>query len=250
MGADEIVNTGIYQIVNKINDERYIGGAVNITARKNLHYSSLRRGKHYSRYLQRAYNKHGEENFKFEVILYCDKENLIFYEQRAIDAYNDLYNIAPIAGNNIGVKHTAQSKENIEKSKRGKKRKPEHVKKTANSQRGQIRLKFARENNGTYVFTDNDWIKKLHSEGKTNKEISMVTGYTMRTIQTRMKWFDIDSNRGNKLKKIDIKELHRLKEKGLFYYEIAKIMNVSISVINRNYMKSKHYKGKPYGKRT
>jgi group I intron endonuclease len=66
--------------------------------------------------LQRAYNKYGKENIKFEILLYCNNNDLLFFEQRAIDSYNkkELYNICLNAGNTFGIKHS--KKANKEKS--------------------------------------------------------------------------------------------------------------------------------------
>ena len=114
------MKTGIYQIINISNDKRYIGSAVDLKKRKREHFQQLKKNTHSNRYLKNAYNKYGVDNFKFEVLLYCSKEDLIFYEQRAINAYDfkTLYNIAPTAGSALGVKHTDEV--NIAKSKRQK----------------------------------------------------------------------------------------------------------------------------------
>lgn len=123
----EKFNTGIYQIINQINGKRYVGSAKELTYRKRKHFQQLNDKKHHNIYLQRSYNKYGKKNFNFEILLYCDKENLIFYEQRAIDAYNfkkELYNISPIAGSSLGVKHSEKAKKNMSKSHIGRKYKP------------------------------------------------------------------------------------------------------------------------------
>jgi group I intron endonuclease len=107
--------SGIYQIVNKINNKRYIGSASFLNIRERAHLNKLKNNLHENKYLQRSYNKYGKENFKFEIILYCDKENLIFYEQRAINFYTfkKLYNISPTAGNTLGVKYSEESKKRM-----------------------------------------------------------------------------------------------------------------------------------------
>ena len=58
----------IYIITNIINDKKYIGSSVNYLKRKNSHICYLRSNKHHSQHLQNAYNKYGEENFKFKSI--------------------------------------------------------------------------------------------------------------------------------------------------------------------------------------
>ncbi|MHA1342378.1 MAG: GIY-YIG nuclease family protein [Promethearchaeota archaeon] len=69
-----ILNSGIYQILNKINNKIYIGSAVDLKQRKNSHFNTLDKNKHWNKYLQRSYNKYGKENFKFQILLYCNKK--------------------------------------------------------------------------------------------------------------------------------------------------------------------------------
>ena len=67
---------GIYKITNISNDKVYIGQAVNIKARFSKHKWALRNNKHHSILLQRSWNKHGEEAFKFEIIEYVDDQDI------------------------------------------------------------------------------------------------------------------------------------------------------------------------------
>ena len=109
------MNTGIYAIENTVNGKMYVGSAANLKSRKNSHSSLLRKGTHTNEKLQRSYNKHGEEAFKIRTLLVCRREDLLFYEQLAIDKFNAVksgYNIAPIAGSPLGVKRTPEAKAN------------------------------------------------------------------------------------------------------------------------------------------
>lgn len=78
---------GVYAIENSENGKRYIGSATNLAARRAWHMNALRKNKHHSKHLQRAFNKHGEKAFSFKVLVVCDKENQIFYEQLLMDGY-------------------------------------------------------------------------------------------------------------------------------------------------------------------
>lgn len=59
---------GVYQILHVASGKRYVGSSLDIAKRWSDHRKRLRRGTHYSRYLQRAWNKYGELAFKFEVL--------------------------------------------------------------------------------------------------------------------------------------------------------------------------------------
>lgn len=58
----------LYEIKNIINNKVYIGRTSNIKARWNRHRNELRKNKHHCIHLQRAWNKYGEENFKFSIL--------------------------------------------------------------------------------------------------------------------------------------------------------------------------------------
>jgi group I intron endonuclease len=131
--------SGIYQIRNITNNKRYIGSAISIHKRKMAHIRLLENNKHYNIHLQRAYNKDGKDNFIFEVLLFCSKDYLKFYEQRAIDAYDfssDLYNIMPNARSSIGIILSEETKIKIGLSNKGKKRSKESIEKSASKRRG------------------------------------------------------------------------------------------------------------------
>lgn len=61
-----IYTTGAYKILNKVNGKYYVGGAYkSFDSRFAWHKRDLREKKHRNRYLQHAWNKHGEEAFEF-----------------------------------------------------------------------------------------------------------------------------------------------------------------------------------------
>lgn len=94
--------SGIYEIKNKVNNNIYIGSAISLSDRKNLHFSQLKRGIHHSIILQKAYNKYGKNSLIFKILEYCNIENLIEKEQYYIDTLRPIYNICKIAGSTIG----------------------------------------------------------------------------------------------------------------------------------------------------
>ena len=95
--------SGIYAIINTQNGKMYIGSAVNFGTRWRRHRYELVRGIHHSVVLQRAWDKYGESALRFEALLLCAREHLLFYEQRCLDGFNPAYNIAPTAGSSLGI---------------------------------------------------------------------------------------------------------------------------------------------------
>jgi len=83
---------GIYKILNIINNNIYVGSSKNIYKRWNRHKKELNKNIHSNTFLQRAWNKYGEKNFKFEIIEECELTLLLEREQFYLDKKPD-YNI-------------------------------------------------------------------------------------------------------------------------------------------------------------
>jgi group I intron endonuclease len=113
------MESGIYQILNTLNNKRYIGSTVCFENRFADHQRSLEKNEHGNRYLQNAWNKYGKEAFEFNVLLYCDVENLLFYEQRAIDTWGN-YNICKYASSTLGTKRTPEVRKKMSEGQKGK----------------------------------------------------------------------------------------------------------------------------------
>lgn len=113
------VLVSIYKITNLVNNKIYIGSAFNFKKRYNNHISSLNRNVHKNLHLQLAYNKYGKNNFKFEIIEECDKDNILQREQYWIDTVKPEYNICKIAGNTSGRKLSEETKKKIALTKIG-----------------------------------------------------------------------------------------------------------------------------------
>lgn len=82
--------SGIYSITNLVNGKRYIGKSLAIHYRWTRHRRELRKQEHYNSFLQRAWDKYGEENFKFEVVEKCEKECLCEREIHWIKEFKTL----------------------------------------------------------------------------------------------------------------------------------------------------------------
>lgn len=104
---------GIYKITNKNNGKVYIGQSIDISHRKSCHEYDLKNNRHKNIYLQRAYNIEPDA-FSFEIICYCNEEDLDELEMFYINKYNS-------ADSHYGY--------NLDKFARGTGRKSEETKK-------------------------------------------------------------------------------------------------------------------------
>lgn len=101
---------GVYCITNNINNKIYIGSTTTNFRHRFLQYrSGFIRKLDNQPILYRAFNKYGFENFKFEIISICSKEDSIKMEQFYINKGTD-YNACLIAGSLRGLKHSNESK--------------------------------------------------------------------------------------------------------------------------------------------
>lgn len=121
--------SGIYQITNILNGKFYIGSAVDLNQRKGIHFYNLKNNKHGNPHLQSSYNKHGKDNFVFEIIEECVVEILLLREQYYIDILKPNYNIRLVAKSNLGLKFSAESSEKKRMASTGKKHSEETKKK-------------------------------------------------------------------------------------------------------------------------
>lgn len=83
---------GIYIIKNNITNECYIGQSKNIKRRIFDHKNKLKNNKHMYKngeptLLQKAWNKYGEENFSFDVVEFCNDDELNEREEYWIKFY-------------------------------------------------------------------------------------------------------------------------------------------------------------------
>jgi group I intron endonuclease len=109
-----IKTSGIYKIINLINNKIYIGSAINFNLRYRKHISDLKNNNHCNKKLQNGWNKHGEGSFDFVIIeQVIDKTKLLEREQYYLDNLKPEYNICKIAGNTLGVKVSDETKKKI-----------------------------------------------------------------------------------------------------------------------------------------
>lgn len=113
------MNMGIYMILNVTTEKYYIGRAFDLDMRWRTHKSALNKRKHPNEYLQFAWNKYGQDDFKFFILeLIYDKSKIIEREQHWIDYLQACnrekgFNLNPSAANSLGFKHSAETIEKI-----------------------------------------------------------------------------------------------------------------------------------------
>lgn len=142
------MNTGIYAIRNTIDGKCYIGSAKSFVNRFSEHKRSLDKKKHHSIKLQRAWDKHGKENFIFEKLIICSIADLMMYEQLMMDSFNAAssgYNILPTAGSNIGKFVSEESKKKMSIAQTGRKHSAETRAKISSSNKGKSPSAYALE---------------------------------------------------------------------------------------------------------
>ena len=125
---------GIYKITNKFNGKLYIGQALDAWHRWWSHKTVLRKNQHINNYLQRAWNKYGEDTFEFVIIEeVLDASLLNIREQFWLDAfkaYNKAfgYNLAQYAASpGRGRIHSFEERQKMSKALKGKIRSKEHA---------------------------------------------------------------------------------------------------------------------------
>ena len=85
--------SGVYQIINKITGDCYIGSSNDLKRRKREHFCEYYWKQRPNKPLYKDMKKYGKNNFLFKPIWLCDPEELKKYEQIAIDKYNPKYNL-------------------------------------------------------------------------------------------------------------------------------------------------------------
>ena len=116
--------SGIYCIENLINNKKYIGQSIHVYKRMSQHKIALnsKSFNHTNSHLQNAWNKYGEENFKFYILELCPIEKLDEREEywsEFYNVYNSDYGYAlKTAGQGIGSYFC--SEETIQKLKNRK----------------------------------------------------------------------------------------------------------------------------------
>jgi group I intron endonuclease len=170
--------TGIYQIKSKVHPLRiYIGSAVDIFKRKGIHLSLLRKGSHHNPKLQTHFNKHGESDLSFSIIMGCNKADLLMQEQNFINSLSPWFNILTVAGASpmLGRVFTDQHKRRISKSRTGILHSEESKKRISEGNKGKIvtketRMKLSQSHRGEVQSRDRVRKRALANTGQKRSE--------------------------------------------------------------------------------
>jgi group I intron endonuclease len=134
---------GIYRIVHLATGRSYVGSALAFEKRFAEHRRGLERGDHRNSRLLHAWRKYGATAFAFEILETVeDSAQLIGREQVWIDRLGAAdrrcgFNLAPKAGSQLGVRHSAESRAKKSRQMLGRTLTAEHRANIGRSQRGQ-----------------------------------------------------------------------------------------------------------------
>lgn len=176
----------IYQIRNIITGQRYIGSTTNLDQRKDRHFTDLHNNKHHNIYLQRSYNKYGQDAFVFEIVVELtvdDVAGIRLVEQQHLTSNTGLYNIGKQATGGDTLSNHPHKKE-IQK------RKGESIRQTRLAMSEQERSeKYGRhgEHNGMFGKTHTDEVKTKLSQLAKERMVVSQDGSVMGVIGSARK---------------------------------------------------------------
>lgn len=165
---------GIYCIENTCNNKKYIGQSVDINNRWRQHKNELNQGIHFNDYLQKSWNKYGENSFLFYVLEECDELELNNKERFYIEKFNTMnrnngYNLR--SGGQDYCKCTESTCNKIREAVKKTYLNPERKQKQIDNALKQwanpnIKQKIIGENNGMYGKHHTEESKRKMSENK------------------------------------------------------------------------------------
>ena len=139
------MNSGIYKWTNLVTKQVLIGQTQNFKERHRIYLVKLKNNNFSNTHFQASWNKHGQENFKFEILERVLNFNfLTAYEQFYLDYYRKLpggvYNqIGPVDSPNRGRKYSQEHKDKLSKLHLGHKASEETKAKMSLAAKGKIK---------------------------------------------------------------------------------------------------------------
>lgn len=252
---------GIYKIITLHNNKYYIGSSIDIEKRWRDHLSKMRMQKHANTYLQNIYNKYGESDFAFVVLLEMpDASNIEIRqkEQEFLDKIfqedkNNIYNLARDANGGNSTLFSEKSLKNI--SQKNRDCSDEDLKQIQDWLEKGISKKEIARKMGKAPSVLSEWIKKylpkysvtylkrqriktfleMKEQGFLNKEIAEFLGVSNNTISTYNKnpKKEYEMKPSNNFNEEQIMQIKKYKEEGYGNVKIAEFMNSNHSTIQR-----------------
>lgn len=105
--------SGIYCLINKINDHSYVGSSINLASRmKNyLNNTFLKSRQNVNMPIVKALLKYGQSNFTLLILEHVEPKFLIIRETYFITSVMPYYNVLKQGYSSLGYKHTKETKE-------------------------------------------------------------------------------------------------------------------------------------------
>lgn len=221
----------IYKITNIVNGKVYIGQTINYKKRSKQHFSTLRKGVHRNPYLQKSFDKYGEDKFVIEILETCSHDKLDQLEIHYINEYDSLnkrigYNMLTGGSKRRIIPEEVRKK--IGMAHKGRKNTPEHNKNISIGRKGIvlpmeaiIRMKNTKKENKTQ-WGENNPNAVLSNEQVENLILDMLEGLTVEDVMEKYKCsrqtvYGITRNRTYKVVLPDRREelynLNELKQK-------------------------------------
>jgi group I intron endonuclease len=195
--VDDLSACGVYSITQISTGKIYIGSTT--TSFKNRwrrHRYDLKNNSHHSLYLQRAYNKYGVDDFRFNVELVCPSDATLVEEQKYLDlkqsflpahGFNHNANSGGRKGRlhsvesihkmrlvHAGFKHSEETKKQMSQTRKTLVISKENREKMIAPQRGKKRGSTTGEKNGNSKLTK-DTVEKIKSEIELGKRVSEIS---------------------------------------------------------------------------
>ena len=220
--------SGVYCI--SINNNLYIGSAVNLYQRLHNHKSQLLKSNHANSHLQRAFNKYTVAYYSIYKL--CNKENLINEEQLYINKLSPKYNIRKEAFSNFGLKMSDECKKKHSKSALKWHKEIGFSEETKNKIGKANSLYKRTEEQKEYLKIINTGKKHTEKAKQLNREKAIIARKTSNNYN-----FKGEKNPQSKLKDYQIVEILQKLKNGQKGVSLAKEYNVStfcISLIKLN----------------
>ena len=168
----------VYKIENLLTGKVYVGSSIHgYRKRFERHIRDLKANRHHSLYLQRAWDKYGEENFSIVLLESVEgtKKELIVREQYYLDLYkassrSSGYNICPLASSPQGREISDETRKKLSLAKKRR-----LVSEETKIKQSKLKVKLSEEAVWTFMYAH-------HIEKESIRSIAKRTGHSRQSI--------------------------------------------------------------------